>query len=75
MAQSERPRRPKRPGTLDDVLGWIPLIDGPVLVALVTGDITVALILFLPWCGGRLLLSGLIGFWPWNFLLGTRNGG
>jgi hypothetical protein len=53
-----------------DFVSWGALLDGPVLLALITGDPAAGLLILLPWLPWRFFLGWLLGFglWPWNFL-------
>ena len=57
--------RYKRLDRLQDALGYLALIDGPVVAALLTGNVAVGLLILLPWGPLRLFT---IGMFPWGFL-------
>jgi hypothetical protein len=59
-----------------DLISWGCVFDGPVLLALLTGNPAVGLFFLLPWFPIRMFLGHILGFglWPWDVLEKAKDG-
>jgi hypothetical protein len=59
-----------------DFVSWGAFFDGPVLLAVLTGNPGVGLLFLLPWFPLRMFLGHILGFglWPWDVVEKTKDG-